>query len=35
VNPCICGHAPEQHDPECTECDWVHYEDAGDESDDL
>lgn len=31
--PCHCGHSIEEHQPECTECDCVHYE-ANEEDDD-
>ena len=23
---CVCGHSIEEHDPDCVECDCVHYE---------
>ena len=29
---CVCGHSVEEHEPECSECDCVHYE--RDEDDD-
>ena len=33
MGPCTCGHAPEDHEPECSECPCVHYEDAWGEED--
>jgi hypothetical protein len=30
MGPCVCGHSPEDHDPECNPeeeaCDCAHYE---------
>jgi hypothetical protein len=26
IYACVCGHAVEEHDHECSECDCVHYE---------
>jgi hypothetical protein len=35
MGPCTCGHAPEDHEPECSECPCVHYEDAWGEEDPI
>lgn len=31
MGACVCGHAVEEHAPECSECECFHYEEADDE----
>jgi len=28
---CVCGHAVEEHEPECEVCDCIHYEEGEEE----